>query len=340
MHNWRVKFNSDDIGYGYDQSRPEEKHHYPEAYAVFGRGYLKLYQATKNEEYLECAHKCYDWLMKNPSPSYSNLSWGLPWEWKEWNAPKDLSYLVTTSFVGHFFKEFSKYGEVDEELTSIKDWIILENGYFENSTGILFYYANHESLKFKILNPSVLATSYLFNILNDHQEVKSLVRKSLDYIYHNQNKNGSWYYSEKNRVIDNFHTTLIIESLIDMGEKNYQIKRALQYYYNNFFISTGQSRDIALQIRQRRNILKAWINYKEQLKNIENEARLWSYGGALRILCKSYYQKHNEFSEQVYQYLMKNLQNTDGSFKYKSNNLSLFVRNEAHIFDGLTSMLE
>ena len=83
LENWRNNHNKNDIGFGYDPYKPDQKFHYAEAYALWGNGYLKLYQITQNQEYLDLALKCAAWLIENKKPKYENYSWGLPWGWNQ-----------------------------------------------------------------------------------------------------------------------------------------------------------------------------------------------------------------------------------------------------------------
>lgn len=83
LHNWRVKYNNEKIGFGYDQYEPNREFYYPEAGALRGNGYVKLYQITKKEEYLNLAENAAKQLVEIRNKKYREFSWGLPWKWHD-----------------------------------------------------------------------------------------------------------------------------------------------------------------------------------------------------------------------------------------------------------------
>lgn len=349
LHEWRVKHNGNDVGYGFDQYKPDEKFHYPEAYAIFGRGYLKWYQTTKNEEYLECAHKCYDWLINNPSPRYTNLSWGLPWEWKEWNAPKDLSFVCTTMYAGDFIIDM--YNVIKEKsyldnANSVYNWLITENGFRKKNNGIDFFYANHEPLKFTIYNHNGLALGFLSKLhhIQPNDNLRKLADATYRHIINNHNKYYLWPYSDKSEAMDNFHEAITIDGVIgytdnvDLSIKPF-LEKSIKNYLKLFFNSNGGGREMALLMQKRRNKVKVLIAYAKSKYALEPPARLWAYGSGIRMLAKSPFQRDVQFSETIADYSINHLQKKNGAFRFSENNDIESIRNEAHIFDGLTTLL-
>lgn len=101
LHEWRESYNGTKIGFGSDAYVPDKELHYPHAYALWGQGYLNLFQFTGKKKFLSLAKKSAGWLIKNKSPRYRHYSWGLPFSWK--GTPKELSYLITTIYAGNLF---------------------------------------------------------------------------------------------------------------------------------------------------------------------------------------------------------------------------------------------
>lgn len=351
LDRWRADFNGDKAGFGTDPYKPEEKHHYPEAYCTFGQGYLSLYEETGNEAYLHIAESCADWLIRNPSPRYRNPSWGLPWRWATWDAPSDLSYMITTAFVGNFLvRLFEKTGKVPYLKTclALATWMIEENGYREMPQGILFFYANHPPLKFPILNPSVVGSSFLIklSVLARVEKYADLSRRSLAYAMSRQQEDGSWHYSEERRLPDNFHTALIVEALADhlrlfpdLDTVRNSLEKGIRFYRENLFTREGAGMDALPPLKKR---WKPGGLFKGCIKGKANAApaRLWCYGAALRALSK---QIEDEDSQRsciaILQYVTRHLRLETGAFKYREDDENTFIRHEAHIFDGLATML-
>ena len=352
LHEWRESFNGNDIGYGFDELKPNEKYHYPEAYAVFGRGYLKLYKVTKEQEYFKCALKCAEWLLRNSSPKYTNPSWGLPFEWKVWKASRELSYVCTTSYCGDFMidlYEITKDDEYKDVATSIADWLIHENTYKITNGGIDFYYANHDPLKFSIYNHNALAMGFFSKLFNFNQDekYKKIADGVSSFLISNQNKFGAWSYSEKNETIDNFHNALMIDGFTDFlitfkaNDAEKAVQRSLDFYRNKFYLKNGKGREYAIKIANDSNIAKATLIYVKKQIGFGPPAKLWSYGSGIRALTKSssLFKKNNN-EDFVVNYVILNLKQENGAFAFTEEKPNKYIRNEAHIFDGLATFIQ
>lgn len=351
LHSWRVSFNGNDIGYGFDEYKPDERFHYPEAYAIFGRGYLKLYQVTREKEYLECAMKCVDWLLENPSLRYTNLSWGLPWEWKEWNAPKDMTYVCTTSYCGDFAIDLylaTKNERFKNMAISISEWLIHENGYRKASNGVDFYYANHEPLKFSIYNHNALAMGFLSKLysLTQKEEHKKLTFGVSNFLINNQNSDGSWHYSENNKLIDNLHSAFMIEGFVDFldtfKENNARdaLSKAVNFYQQAFYQKNGKGREIINKLDKKSNITKSALKYMKRQVEFGPPGRLWSYGSGIRALSKTLDIFQNDvLLNNIVHYAISKLQDKTGAFAFTEQKPNFYIRNEEHIFDGLATLL-
>jgi len=351
LHRWRELFNGEQIGLGHDQYRPDELFHYPEAYAVWGSGYVALYKFTKEKEFLNNAITCADWLIKNKNPNYENISWGLPWIWKltlPWereNAPQNLSYLITTVFCGDLFLELYRETSKKKYLKlamSIARWIDEENSWEQTETGIFFYFANFKPLKYKIFNPTAKASAFFAKLFlaTENKKYKELSLKSAEFILKSQNPDVSWYYSERSNVIDNFHTGLILDALLDIyfsrsinkEEPLYEsLDRGLSFYWKHLFKKSG----LAFETYKKNKSLKERFYYVFY----PNTSRLWGYGIALKVFSRAIpIFKTEKYVSKIFDYSL-NLRQSSGTFNHKINDPRTFIRGEAHIFNGLAHYL-
>jgi len=343
LHKWREKHNGEEIGFGYDEYRPYKKFHYPEAYALWGKGYLKLFKLTKEEKYLNLAKKCAKWLIQNRNQKYKNFSWGLPWRWNE--RPKEISYITTSTFAGDFFIHMyilmkdRKYLAIAE---SIGAWIIEENGFEETSKGIWFFYSDHPSLHYPIINATSMASGFFSKLyfLTKNTYYEKLAIESTKYIINAQNKDGSWYYSAKRPYIDNVHTGFTIEGLCDVCTvfpsliKIWKdpLLRAHDFYWDRLYFPNGFGREK----------ISNEILYKIKYRFFKNkiETRIHGYAAGIRAFTKlSKIFSISNKGLSIAKYIIENLQTEDGAFKFKSNENKYYIRYEGHVFDALTSLL-
>jgi hypothetical protein len=353
LHDWRYQHNGNRIGFGIDPYEPDEKFHYAEAYAIWGQGYLSLYQLTGVSEYLDCARKAGEWLSQNTNPGYGNPSWGLPWRWERWDTSATLSYLITTVFVGEFFLKLysitsdQKFLDFSEQIVS---WIIDENGGEEASDGRWLYYANHPGLKIPVVNPSIKTAGFLARLqqVRPRDFYREYSLEIVRWTINQQHKDGSWYYSPFNRVVDNFHSALNLEGLTytysifrDLSWWR-NIQKGFEFYWRHLFNNRGKGRSRSIYTLRgiHKSDLNKWL--RDQIARFKvrdpiSESRLWSYGGALRVfsLASQLEESWMENALCIYRYITNNLLNSDGSFAYKRFERQAFIRHEAHIFDGL-----
>jgi len=352
LHEWRERFNGEDIGYGHDEYVPQKTHHYAEAYGIFGHAYLNLYRVSGEEAYLGLARRSAEWLTKNPSPRYENLSWGLPWKWEQWDAPADLSYLITTALVGAFLIGlYETTGETVylDQCLSVAKWILEENGYVEREDGLLFFYANHPPLRIPVLNPSVVASYFLakMGVLTGEKKVRDISERGFEYAVRNQNRDGSWHYSERKRYPDNFHTALVLEALkeyLRLFPLNQRVQtcleKGLRFYRRNLFTRKGIGMDLLPPVAKRLRPIHIYRKYVSGIPRLA-PARLWSYGAAIRVFSKQDPGTgFPTFCSKVVEHVLEDLQLPSGAFRYRLEDERTFVRHEAHIFHGLATLLQ
>ncbi len=345
LHSWREEHNGSNVGFGFDEYAPRLMYHYPEAYALWGRGYLNLYKLLGDKKFLAYAEECAEWLMNNRSQRYRNSSWGLPWEWN--SRSKDYSYLSTTAFVGFFFFDLycvvgrSKYLET---AVSITNWMIEEDGFVEEDKGVWFNYSDHPSLRLPIYNAVSLASGFLSELHTSSNVVKyrRFATESAKYVMKCQNSDGSWYYSSVNPQVDNVHMGYTLEGLStyftnsgDMSTKPV-LSRGGQYLWSNLYENNGYGKEYAARnSNDWRSHLKTTLNAIKILPI--PESRLWGYAAAMRAFSLlSHVDPHFlEYSLKIFNYTKKELASKEGYYYFRSDDSSCYIRHQSHIFDSL-----
>lgn len=240
IHDLRDSFNYNEVGFGFDRYKPDSKHHYDEAYAIWGLGYLNLFREDINIFPQAILDYIVDYLYDSQR---SDGGFGLPWDWKGQN--KEISYLITTSFVGLFlikynFLLFNK--KVSQMISEIQNYILS----LKNTVNDRSYLQYSKYFNENIVNAYAVAMA-LLSLLN-YEGYKDLILDLLSNIELGQKENGGFLYSlfpEKEIDIpDNYHQCFILNSLICMKDSlhedtNNRISRILEkgvkYFIYEFF---------------------------------------------------------------------------------------------------------
>jgi hypothetical protein len=183
---------------------------------------------------------------------------------------------------------------------------------------------------------------------------------------------GFWVYGEvaedtprADKIIDNLHTAYTLEGLIDYYSNlsmlrrwlhrrlREQIRNGLQFYTTYLFtkgkalekIEVMREKEIE-ELHSRRATFCQWraelLDEDRFLVFYPIESRLWGYGAALTVLGKAYRIGMGSLSilTEVFHYIKEHLVTGEGRFKYKSDNERCYIRHEAHIFNGLCTMVD
>jgi len=221
-----------------------------EAVPRIASGYFRLYQITQNSEYIRKGCELLNWLKENASKTEHGIGWGLHFDWKANEfVPKTTPCVTLTAYSTQAFIEGYR-------LTGRKDYleIALKTGDF------VFYDLNRKqagqqtSLSYTPLdhNYVINANSYAAKILvetvsiDNNSEKADLIKKVVNYIIAQQNADGSWYYSDKNNIlqkwnfIDSFHTCFVLQNLFSIWKWNRDeqlmksIRRGYKFFTDNF----------------------------------------------------------------------------------------------------------
>jgi rhamnogalacturonyl hydrolase YesR len=215
-------------------------------------GYLTLYRATQQQQYLDKAVVCLEWLDKHKVPRFQHHSWSNHFDFvsRGGSYTKDDPIIVWTSSIGHAYLEaFEITGR--EWFLSIAEsackWI-LELPREKTSRGdCLSYLAHRQS---SIHNANMLGASLLARTAKHkrNEEYLRVARSAMEYSCSRQLPDGSWWYAEdlKYHWIDNFHTGYNLDSLdcyIEAsGDEEFRpnLDKGLSFYKARFFEDTGR----------------------------------------------------------------------------------------------------
>ena len=225
------------------------------AMALFARGYLNLYKKLGQEEYLNKALFCLNWLIENSNKGYSGFCWGYPFDWQSRVfIPKGTPSGVVTSTAAHAFLDAYEILEDEKYLKVAKsccNFILSDLNIDEiNENRICFSYTPIDN--FHVHNANLFSASTLlrtFTYINN-RDYKKVGKRAINFTTSYQNEDGSWYYwappDELLYHIDNYHTGFVLEclniarrSLGDEFEYDEELRKGLKYYASNLFLEDG-----------------------------------------------------------------------------------------------------
>jgi rhamnogalacturonyl hydrolase YesR len=215
-------------------------------------GYLSLYRATTNQNYLDKAIHCLEWLDKQKARRFAHHSWSNHFDFvsRGGSYTKDDPIIVWTASIGQAYLEafeITKQARFLAIAESVCNWILeLPRQQTDRGTCIS-YLADAGSF---IHNASMLGAAMLARTgaCTGNKEYLSLARSAMEYSCNRQLPDGSWWYAEEAKYhwIDNFHTGYNLDSLkiyIDAsGDEEYRpnLRRGLAFFKKHFFEDTGR----------------------------------------------------------------------------------------------------
>jgi hypothetical protein len=214
-------------------------------------GYLTLYRATQQAQYLEKARRCLEWLDINKVPRFHHHSWSNHFDFvsRGGGYTNQDPIIVWTSLIGHAYMhafEITGNGWFLGIAESACNWI-LDLPRERTSYGDCISYLTH--VQSSIHNANMLGASLLARAArqNGKDAYRQVARSAMEYSCSCQSPDGSWWYAEEPKYhwIDNFHTGYNLDSLhcyIESsgdGEFRPNLSRGLTFYKNHFFEENG-----------------------------------------------------------------------------------------------------
>jgi len=348
IHNLRVAYNQNNVGFGFDKYSPKQEWHYDEAYAMWGLGYQNLYKLGSNIVSLDLLDGIIEYFINNQR--YDG-SFGLPWSWQ--GQKKEEGYLITTSFVGLFllgYYDLTNEIKVHNLIEQIEKYTLSLKENRGTHTYLNFSKYMHED----VLN--AYAVAILFLTLHDYESNKDLIEQLLESIEDGQSETGGFLYAvyppQSLNIPDNSHQCFIINSLIKtdhflkkLGKENHRIDKmihnSISYFISNFF-----DQDIYLREHAKkpligsnsfayRRTMMLWAIGKAKRKLLRQPPsrptpRFYSFGPTLALLSTDI-NRYSRYIETVVEQAEKKISSmNDGYF---------FVRGIGHLFYGLTEVL-
>lgn len=215
-------------------------------------GYLALYQATQQQQYLDKAVLCLEWLDNHKVPRFQHHSWSNHFDFvsRSGSYTKDDPIIVWTSLIGYTYVEAFEITGREWFLRNAESacsWI-LRLPREETSRGDCLSYLSHQQSS--IHNANMLGAGLLARTAKHtgSQECLRVARSAMVYSCSRQLRDGSWWYAEEPKYhwIDNFHTGYNLESLhvyLDAtGDEEFRpnLDKGLTFYKNHFFEKNGR----------------------------------------------------------------------------------------------------
>ncbi len=190
------------------------------AMGFFAQGYLRLYETSGEQRYLERARFCLDWLTEHRSPGFRGFCWGNHFDYQSrgGNIPKDAPTIVWTGLIAHAFLDAhdllgeDRYFDVAR---SSCDFILDELGCMDVPGGIcLRYYPGATN---DIHNSNMIGASLLARVhaCAPCPRYLDMAERAVQFTIQHQTPQGGWYYGVADRWkwIDSFHTGYVLEAL-------------------------------------------------------------------------------------------------------------------------------
>jgi len=215
-------------------------------------GYLLLYRATGDDQHLEKAIQCLEWLDMHKVSRFQHHSWSNHFDFasRGGSYTKEDPILVWTSMIGHAYVEaFEITGNpwFLRVAQSACNWVLELPRETTSRGDCLSYFAHTQS---SIHNANMLGASLLARTAkhNRSEEYLSVARSAMEYSCSRQLPDGSWWYAEEPKFhwIDNFHTGYNLDSLgcyIEAsGDEEFRpnLATGLTFYKATFFEQNGR----------------------------------------------------------------------------------------------------
>lgn len=215
-------------------------------------GYVMLYRVTSQQEYLDKAIRCLEWLDKHKVPRFQHHSWSNHFDFASrfGRYTKDDPIIVWTALIGHAYIDAFEVTGKDWLLSvaeSVCNWI-LDLPREKTERGDCISYLAH--VQSSVHNANMLGAGILARTAKHtgNQECMRVARLAMEYSCLRQRADGSWWYGEDamNHWIDNFHTGYNLDSLkhyLDAsgdGAYRQNFERGLAFYKANFFEQSGR----------------------------------------------------------------------------------------------------
>jgi hypothetical protein len=226
------------------------------AMGFFAQGYLHLYRVHGNEEYLDKARMCLDWLTENRSPGYTGFAWGnhFSYESRGGTIHKGVPTVVWTSLIGQAFLDaydMLKDPAYLRTANGIVEFLLRDIRKVEFPDSHCFNYTPHPTAITASLvhNANMLVAGFLSRMHSFNRDESLLLEatRAVRFTVNHQREDGSWIYAEGGwwNWIDSFHTGYVLEGLHTYmkytGDRRFEepLEKGYRFFVERFFGSDG-----------------------------------------------------------------------------------------------------
>jgi len=225
------------------------------AMGFFARGFIRLYDATRDAAWREKATYALEWLVDNQCQGYSGAGWGNHFDYQSRNCfvVKNTPSIVWTALIGHAFLDaYAQFGQdsyLNVAVSSCEHILSDLSRHVDNNSICLGYFPNWD---LQVHNANTLGASLLVRTFSQtgNDTYRELAERAFLYTAKYQRPDGSWYYGESSnlRWIDNFHTAYVLDCFkhySDLtGDQRFEkiIAAGYDYWKNTFFLEDGTPR--------------------------------------------------------------------------------------------------
>jgi hypothetical protein len=283
---------------------------------LFASAFIMLFENTGDRRFLHKAVECMDWLKRNYNRSYPGMSWGYPFDWKSyvfipWGTPSG----VVTSTVGDAFWRYYKLTGSREYLkicSEISEFFI--RGLNIDVLGddeVVFSYTPLD--RTHIHNANLFVADFLMKtgLETGRNDFVDLAKKAVNYTLSQVNPDGSIYYLGKEQAenpdepdLDNYHSGFEIRTLhsiyLTTGDNRVEetVKNYLAFYLSSYFEEGEIPR------------IRPGDTYPVSIHSCSESIITLSILGRRYPECLG-------FLGDIVPWVIDNMQNRDGSFKYE-----------------------
>jgi hypothetical protein len=226
--------------------------HNPKGLALFLEGYVRLLRLRLDDNAKFQAARLVELLAATRTATSAGHGWGYNFDWQSraFFVPKGTPSIVCSSFVGHALLdayEFLSDVRALELAVPVAHFFLADLRRMVEQETFCFSYTPLDS--YAVHNANVLGASLLFRLskLAGEPTWREAALASLAYTMNHQNRDGSWYYSERpgSRWIDSFHTGFVLEGIREflrsgeIEDSREAYNRGVHFYASSFFLRDG-----------------------------------------------------------------------------------------------------
>lgn len=206
--------------------------------ALLASAYLFRFDTTGEQGYADLARACLDWLLANPSPGYSGLAWGYPFDWQTRvlvprGTPSGFVSVVAGEAFLHARRSLDD-ARFDEACRSVCRFLLEDLNIHDEAKGICFSYTPIDD--FQVHNTNLQVAAFLLSVRPDGGE--EAARRAAAFTLSEQRADGSIAYWSDSQdafnpgAVDHYHTGFGLRALRTIARETGSFDDELTRYGN------------------------------------------------------------------------------------------------------------